>query len=124
MSDLDIAAEFHLGEATVKTHVGRVLAKLGCTNAFRSLYSPTGQPSSTSPCPVSRFDGLRDLGGPPLPSGTAWARRQVAVESLSELRAWRGARRRCGWRAPRVRRGRGGGCCAGIFVTGPGIGVG
>ncbi|MFE6610980.1 response regulator [Amycolatopsis sp. NPDC057786] len=32
LSNMDIAAEFHLSEATVKTHVSRILAKLGCTN--------------------------------------------------------------------------------------------
>ncbi|RSN63283.1 DNA-binding response regulator [Amycolatopsis sp. WAC 04182] len=36
LSNLDIAAEFHLSEATVKTHVSRILAKLGCTNRVQA----------------------------------------------------------------------------------------
>jgi len=32
LSNTGIAAEFHLSEATVKTHVSRILAKLGCTS--------------------------------------------------------------------------------------------
>ncbi|MBE1578803.1 response regulator [Amycolatopsis roodepoortensis] len=36
LSNMDIAAEFHLSEATVKTHVSRILAKLGCTNRVQA----------------------------------------------------------------------------------------
>ncbi|WP_409491605.1 response regulator [Amycolatopsis sp. cmx-11-12] len=36
LSNVDIAAEFHLSEATVKTHVSRILAKLACTNRVQA----------------------------------------------------------------------------------------
>ena len=36
MSNAEIAAELYLGETTVKTHVSRVLAKLGAPSRMRA----------------------------------------------------------------------------------------
>src|SRR6185437_8958616 len=46
LSDAEIAAGFHLSEATVKSHVARVLAERGCVTASRPRCSATRTGSS------------------------------------------------------------------------------
>ncbi|WP_428834043.1 helix-turn-helix domain-containing protein [Microbispora maris] len=49
MSNTEIAAELFVGEATVKTHVSRVMAELGARDGSRPWCRPTDAASGPAP---------------------------------------------------------------------------
>ncbi len=55
LSNAEIGADLHLSEATVKTYVTRVFAKLGVRDRVQAVILPSSPASSAEPHPVQSW---------------------------------------------------------------------